>query len=448
MVGIDERDQKQIQQLEGGLSGCGEEVGACRMGGAEPDAAVARTSKTLLRNERLDGEGVDELLSEHSRSRRNLLRAGGLFGAIAAAGPILAPARAAACEGFGGGADEGGAQPLFSREGGRVHVVESTSETVNWGVFDSTRPNIVDVDSGDVVSFRDTWSHFFNQLEPGLPIEQIVALRLAHPGVGPHSIVGPIGVLGAQPGDMLEVQYLRLHTDDFGACFNNPGYVGTGALPDVFVDGQVKYFDLDQRSQTAEFAPGITLPMTPFQGTCGVAPADGVYAPPPGRAVGVVSSVPPGQHAGNMDCRLAVEGSRLFVPVWKDGAKLFTGDSHALQGDGEVNLCAMETRMREVRVRLVLHKQVGWTWPMHETPSAWIVHGTNADLNVAFRTALLNAIAFLTGRAGLTQLDAYALCSLAVSFRVSQVVNGAKGVYGVIPKSIFHPALRRSITVI
>lgn len=439
-------DRKRLEQLEGGLSGCGEEVGVRQMAGPQVEAAVSRSRDRLLADDRLTGDKVDEFISD--RSRRNLLRAGGILGALTAASPLFSRARAMEADTrklFPGDSE---CPPLFGPGGGRVHEIASTTETVHWGIFDSTLPNVVDIASGDVVVLRNTWSHYLNQLQPGLPIDQIVSLRLSHPGVGPHSILGPIGVYDAEPGDMLEVRYLKLRTCDWGVCFNNPGSVGTGALADVFPTGQVRYFHLDQRSQTTDFGSGITLPMAPFQGTLGVAPADGVLATPPGYATGVVSSVPPGQHAGNIDCRHAVEGTRLFVPVWKRGAKLFTGDSHALQGDGEVNLSAMETRMSEMRIQVILHKQVGWTWPIHETPTEWIVHGMNTDLDLAFRQALLNAIAFLSERAGLTQLDAYALCSLAVSFRISQVVNSQKGVYGLIPKSIFHPALRRSISVV
>jgi acetamidase/formamidase len=148
-----------------------------------------------------------------------------------------------------------------------------------------------------------------------------------------------------------------------------------------------------------------------------------------------------------MDLREMGVGTRLFLPVWKPGAKIFTGDSHALQGDGEVNLTALETAMQEVRVRVMLHKQVGWQWPFVETDTHWIALGMDRDLNVAHRIALLSAIDFLAKRAGLTRLDAYALCSLAVSFRVTQVVDVNKGVHAMIPKSIFHPRLAAKMSI-
>lgn len=431
--------------LPGGLSGCGEAVGEGGLGTARADAAVEARGERLADMPEFRNERVEELLDGRARSRREMLKAGGLLGALTAAAPFLSPARANEA---GSSADLGHGAPLFPREGGRVHVVESTPETVRWGIFDANLPNIVEVDSGDVVSLPNTWTHYLNQLQPGVPIQTLVDLRLSRPGVGPHSIIGPIGVRGAEPGDMIELQYLRIRPYNWGANFHNPGFVGTGALPDIFTDGRVRYFDLNLDRGTSDFGSGITLPLQPFQGTLGVAPPDGFLGTPPGYDPGVISSVPPGPHAGNLDCREAVEGSRVFIPVWKPTAKIFTGDSHALQGDGEVNLTAMETGMQEIRFRVVLHKQVGWQWPFHENESAWIAHGTHPDLNLAFRTALLNAIDFLVYRAGLSRDDAYALCSLAVNFRITQVVNGRKGVYAFIPKSIFDPQLRRSISVV
>jgi acetamidase/formamidase len=436
---------EEVRDFAGGLSGCGEVVGSGELASPQADAAVEKRGARLADLSELRDERVEELLDARARQRRQLLKAGGLFGALSAAAPLLASARANEA---GASADLGHGAPLFPQEGGKVHVIDSTAETVRWGIFDTNLPNIVEIDSGDVVSLPRTWTHYLNQLQPGVSVDELVALRLSRPGVGPHSIIGPIGVRGAEPGDMIELQYLRIRPYTWGANFHNPGFVGTGALPDIFTDGRVRYFDLDVDRATTEFGSGITLPLQPFQGTLGVAPPDGFLSTPPNYAPGVVSSVPPGPHAGNLDCREAVAGSRVFIPVWKPTAKIFTGDSHALQGDGEVNLTAMETGMEELRFRVVLHKQVGWQWPFHETASAWIAHGTNKDLDLAFRSALLNAIDFLHYRAGLSKDDAYALCSLAVSFRVTQVVNSNKGVYAFIPKSIFHPQLRQAIGVI
>jgi acetamidase/formamidase len=316
--------------------------------------------------------------------------------------------------------------------------VPSTSATVRLGVFDSTLPNIVEIDSGDVVVYPNTWTHFLNQVQPGVPIDKLAELRRSNPGKGPHSIIGPVGVRDAELGDMVAIHFQRLLPLDWGVNFNNPGDLGTGALPNEFPAGQARYFDLDLDAMTATFVPGVTLPLAPFQGTFGLAPAQG----------GVVSSVPPGQHAGNIDLRDLTEGSILYVPVWQAGAKLYTGDSHALQGDGEVNLTALETAMREMRVQVFLHKQAGWEWPFAETETHWYALGMHQDLNEAFTIALRNALDFLERKAGLSRLDAYGLASMAVSFRVTQVVDANKGVHAMIPKSLFSDELRESISIV
>ncbi len=157
-------------------------------------------------------------------------------------------------------------------------------------------------------------------------------------------------------------------------------------------------------------SPGadIELPLQPFQGTLGLPAPDGFF----GVTDGVYSLVPPGPHAGNTDLREMGEGSRRFIPVWQPGGRIYTGDSHALQGDGEVNLTALETAMQELRIRVLLHKNAGWRWPIAETPTHFIPMGLDKDLGNAFRLALVNAIEFLVKRAGLTPLDAYSLCSL------------------------------------
>src|SRR5208337_307110 len=256
------------------------------------------------------------------------------------------------------------------------------------------------------------------------------------------SIIGPIYVNGAEPGDVLEIRYKRIRPFNWGAVFNNPGSIGTGLLAKDFPDGQVKYLNVDMAKMTAEFSPDIHVPLLPFQGTLGVAPPDGYYPP---LTPGVTSSVPPGPHAGNVDLREMAEGTTMFIPVWKPGALIFTGDSHAVQGDGEINLSALETRMQELRIQVILHKQKNFAWPIAETDAYWIPLGLDKDLNVAMTLAAQNAINFLSTRARMTKLDAYALCSIAVSFRVTQVVDIVRGVHAMIPKSLFSGALRNQI---
>ena len=332
-----------------------------------------------------------------------------------------------------------------SKSEGKVHVVESSDKTVHLGVYDTTLPPILTIDSGDTLSFPNTWSHFMNQMQPGVSIDKLADLRKSNPGRGPHSIIGPVAVNGAEPGDVLEVRYKRVTPFAWGAVFKNPGSLGTGLLAADFPQGQVKYINLDLKNMNAPFAPNINVPLKPFPGTLGVAPPDGYFTP---LSPGVTSSVPPGPHAGNVDLSELCEGASLFIPVWKPGALIYTGDAHAVQGDGEISLTALETRFQELRIQVVLHKQKKFEWPIAETPSHWIILGMDKDLNVAMQMAARNAIKFLASRASLTELDAYALCSIAVSFRVTQVVDIVRGVHAMIPKSLFTGELRQKMSVV
>ena len=423
----------------GNLFGCGDEKGTGVIREDIKDAAFGKRAKDcLLHMDQVNQERLDGFLTARGRLRRQLLRASSFMGALAAIGPQFGKLARAA--------EDGNPTPAGASSGnGRTHVVESNRETVRLGVFDETLPPIVTIESGDWVSFPNTWSHFMNELQPGVPVARLAELRASNPGRGPHSIIGPIVVWDAEPGDVVEIRYRRLHPVAWGAVFNNPGALGTGLLPQDFAQGQIKYVDLDLTQMEAKFAPDITIPLTPFQGTLGVAPPDGFFPP---LSPGVTSSVPPGPHGGNLDLRELTEGSVLYLPVWKTGALIYTGDSHAVQGDGEISLTALETRMQEVLIQVVLHKQKNFQWPVAETATHWITMGLDKDLNAAMTLAARNAIDFLASRAKLTPHDAYALCSVAVSFRVTQVVDIVRGVHAMIPKSLFTGELRRQIAVV
>ena len=439
----------------------GHDEGACSLSGCSQVDAMERVAdgvsdaiappsrlRRLFRLDEVDGEGLDAVLTARGRERRSFLGSGGLLAGCAAVGPLFATAcaapRGAASQATSPGPGSGGGPPLFPPGDGRVHTVESSNATVRLGVFDTTLPNILEIDPGDTIVYPRTWSHFLDRVQPGVSIDDIARWRLENPGKGPHSIIGPVAVRGAMPGDVLEVQYQRIRPKGWACNFNNPGSLKTGALPEEFADGQVKYFTLDLERMTTAFSRDIELRLQPFQGTLGLAPPDGFF----GVTNGVYSSVPPGPHAGNTDLRELTEGSRIFIPVWQPGGRIYTGDSHALQSDGEVDLTALETAMEELRIRVLLHKNVVSRWPMAETASHWIPLGLDKDLGNAFRIALENSIEFLVKRAGLTPHDAYSLCSLAVSFRVTQVVDVNKGVHAMIPKSLFSEASRARISVV
>lgn len=427
----------------GNLFGCGEENGTGVAREDIKDAAVTkRIADRLLHMDEVSQERLDGYLTARGQSRRSMLRASGFMGALAAVGPWFSKLAYANNE---LDKDTGiWAAPPKAGDEGHVHLVECNDKTTHMGVFDTTLEPILKVDSGDTISYVNTWTHFLNKMQPGVPIDVLAKIRVDNPGKGPHSIIGPIYVNGAEPGDVLEVRYKRIRPLDWGGVFNNPGSLGTGILAKDYPEGQVKYLKLDLTRMTAEFNPRIHVPLKPFQGTLGLAPPDGFYPP---LSPGVTSSVPPGPHAGNVDLSEMAEGSTMFIPVWKPGALIFTGDSHAVQGDGEICLTALETGMKELRIQVVLHKQKNFAWPIAETSTHWITMSMDKDLNVAMAQTARNAIDFLSKRADLTKLDAYALCSIAVSFRVTQVVDITRGVHAMIPKSLFAPELRKQIVV-
>ncbi len=393
-----------------------------------------RDRRELAATDAVDATALESRY-ESFENRATALRAGGAAAAYGLANAVLPDAAPAATLKPDAWTTTTKPVPL-----GKVHVVPSTPETVTLGLFDPAKAPVATIDSGDVVVYTNTWTHFLNKLQPGVSADELAALRKAAPGRGVHSIVGPVAVKGAKPGDLLEIRFLNLQTIDFGANFHNPGDMHTGSLPDEFAQGHVHYFKLDGPGGFVEFSPKIKLELRPFQGTFGVMPAGGA----------AVSSVAPGKHAGNVDCKELIAGSSLYIPVQVDDAYVFTGDSHALQGDGEVNITAIETAMKEVRAQIILHEKPSpaYAWPMIETPSHWLMLGMDPSLNDALRISLRNTIDFLSTKAGLSRDDAYGLASLAVDFRISQMVDKNNGVHAMVPKSIFAPDFRKTIAIV
>jgi acetamidase/formamidase len=305
---------------------------------------------------------------------------------------------------------------LAKRFPGKVHVLPATVETTQWGWFNNAQPPVLHVDSGDSVVF-ETMMHSHNQVVPGVTIEQIKKLRTDFPGRGPHTLTGPVYIEGAEPGDVLKVTINKIVPRAYATNFNVPGMFGE--FPDKFPDGQVKYFYLDLDRKVAEFAPGIEIPLRPFPGTLGVARAE------PGQ----YSSVPPGPYGGNLDIRDMAEGAALYVPVFVKGALLWTGDSHAAQGNGEVNLTALETAYKEMSVTVEVRKDLKLDWPRIETSDAWITVGIDRDLNKALDLLKAQTTKFLMEQRKIGNEEAEKLMLSTWDCRVSQVVDVNKGLH-------------------
>ena len=306
--------------------------------------------------------------------------------------------------------------------GKTMHLLPATLDTTQWGWFDNAQPPVLRVKSGDTVVL-ETMMHSHNQIVPGTTIEEIKKTRTDFPGRGPHTLTGPIYIEEAQPGDVLKVTLNKIVPRAYATNFNVPGMFGQ--FPTVYSDGQVKYLYLDLDKMTTEFLPGVVLPLRPFPGTIGVARKE------PGR----YSSVPPGEYAGNMDIRDLVAGTMLYVPVFMPGALLWTGDSHAGQGNGEVNLTAIETAYKEFNVTVEVIKGKPLDFPRIETAKSWITMGFDQDLNKAWAQAKAQTIKFLSEQRGVSAEQAGKLMTTVSDCRVSQVVNVKKGIHCLNPKN-------------
>ncbi|MDR3590413.1 MAG: acetamidase/formamidase family protein [Negativicutes bacterium] len=302
-------------------------------------------------------------------------------------------------------------------------------ETTYTGYFDNSQPPVLAIDSGDTVSL-ETMGLLDGDLAPGLTLDKLLQLRQKYAAENRtgHTLTGPIYVNGAEPGDVLEVRIIKLIPGPYAVNYTIPGTVASfGTLPEDFPEGQVKDFALDLERMTTAFSDDIEIPLRPFLGVMAVAPAA------PGR----LSTAPPREFGGNIDCKELVAGSTLYLPVFVEGALFSAGDAHAAQGDGEVCITALETPLDECVLQFVVRKDMKLFRPMAETPSHWITFGFHPELEEAAKTALRDMIDFLVAAKGLTRLDAYSLCSIAADLRVTQLVDGNKGIHAMLAKSIF-----------
>jgi acetamidase/formamidase len=265
----------------------------------------------------------------------------------------------------------------------------------------------------------------------GVPPDQVQAsLRkifdeVTDKGPGGHILTGPVYVEGAEPGDTLEVRILKIDLD-LPYAYNAFRY-GSGALPEDFPYSRIKIIPLDRQAMVARFSPGITIPLHPFFGSMGV-------APPP--AIGRWDSTPPDIIGGNMDDHALVAGTTMFFPVWAPGGLLEVGDGHAGQGNGEVDITALETSLVGT-FQIILHKATHQAYPRAETPTHYVAMGFDDDLAEATRKAIRHMIDFLVAEKGLTRDEAYMLTSVAGDVEITELVDRNKGVHVMMPKAIF-----------
>jgi len=313
------------------------------------------------------------------------------------------------------------------------YTLKATPSTVVWGYYSANAKPVLTVHSGDTVRVQTVSSCGSPEgmekagVQPSdIPqYNRDIYTQVKDKGPGGHILTGPISIAEAEPGDVLEVQIEKVDIDVPFAC--NAFGVGRGFLPNDFPYGRFKIIPLDREHLLARFAPGINIPLHPFFGSMGV-------APPP--SAGRYNSAPPWMHAGNMDNKELVAGTTLYIPVHAKGALFEVGDGHAGQGNGEVDITAMETFLSGT-FKFIVHKNRHLLWPRAETPTEYISMGFSPDLKTATELAVRDMINFLVDEKHLSRDDAYMLTSIAVDVDITQLVDGNVGVHAICPKDIF-----------
>jgi acetamidase/formamidase len=322
--------------------------------------------------------------------------------------------------------------PQTAAPAGQVYQLKPTPKTVVWGYYDPKTPPVLRIKSGDTVEIQTLIASSPERFESaGLGADKIepamrdIFREVKERGPGYHILTGPIFIEGAEPGDVLEVRIQKIQLAIPYAM--NAFSPGRGFLPDEYPYARTKVIPLDEKRMVARFADGIEIPIRPFFGSMGVAPPE---------VTGRISSNPPWVHAGNLDDKDLVAGTTLFIPVHARGALFQVGDGHAGQGNGEVDVTAMETSLIGT-FQFIVRKDMHLRWPRAETPTQYITMGLHADLIEATKMAVHEMIDFLMQEKHLTRDEAYMLASVAANLEITEVVDGNNGVHMAIPKAIF-----------
>jgi len=342
---------------------------------------------------------------------------------------------------------------------GQAYRVPATSETTTLGLFTLSKTPVVKIQSGDTVSM-ETWNSclhvmVFNKTTPADVAKFYVANDIQKRR-GMHTLTGPVYVEGAEPGDVLEIRVLDIKLGDFGYNFLSP----TQGILTEFTKPRIKYFKFDKKNNSVEFTKGVCLGLKPFPGVVAVAPpldwpsgwpvniqAD-MGQPVPGE----FNSVPPGPFGGNLDQVELQVGYILFLPVFQKGGLVWTGDSHAMQSNGEIDVTALETSYEGITFQFIVRKDLKaegvldktkrkgtnvFTWPIIENETHWMIVGLNTDLFEAMKLASRNAIDFLVRTQGLSPEESYQFLSMVGDFEIAEAVNVIKNVTVHIPKEPF-----------
>ena len=308
----------------------------------------------------------------------------------------------------------------------------ASPESCAWGFFDATLPPAMEIESGETVVIETVSGgpDHIPAADSGLhvPPELFDIHDRSERMLPGHILTGPVAVKGAKPGQVLQVDILDVTIrQDWGWNLIRPL---AGTLPEEFPQGRVEIIPLDLDAMMGKLSWGLDLPLKPFFGVMGV-------APPPNW--GRISTIQPRRHGGNLDNKELVAGTTLYLPVFAEGAMFSCGDGHGVQGDGEVCVTAIETALTGT-FRMTARDDLGWDFPRAETPTHLITMGLHEDLNRCAEMALRDMIGWIVDIEGLSREDAYMLCSLAGDLRVTQTVNGQKGIHMMMEKTLLKGA--------
>lgn len=309
---------------------------------------------------------------------------------------------------------------------GRTHELDDAIENLHGWLGRDLAPRLT-IDSGDTVVYR-TCDAGWADRPPGAAPEESRGRRPEGAG---HALSGPVYVRGAEPGDALRIDIGAIVPSDWGFGVHRPGKARIsgilGGQPDDVGALWFRYYHLDRERGVYPVASGVEVPARPFMG---------IYATAP-DADGPVPTAHPGPHGGNMDCKELTTGTTLYLPVFVPGALFSVGDGHGAQGDGEVDGAAVETGMDRLELTLTACKGLAIERPRAENGAHLMFLAFDEDLDEAALVATRDAMIWLRDARGLSWDDAYNLASLALDLRISQVVDGLKGVHAMLPKRVF-----------
>ncbi len=299
-----------------------------------------------------------------------------------------------------------------------TYKIEPNENTLH-GFFSRDLAPVLTIDPGDTVHFKTIDAEWgmenFNVTlvdpETGPPPRKTATTNIEGP-MG-HALCGPVFIRGAEPGMTLAIHIDSIRTGTWG-------WTVGGKTP----EGEVLHlWEFDPIHMYGRNQHGHQVPLRPFMGVMGMPPAE----------AGQHSTQPPRVTGGNIDCKELVEGSTLYLPIEVPGGLFSTGDGHAAQGDGEVSRTAIECPIEDVRLTFQLYPDMHITTPRASTRTCWLTFGFDESLNIASQIALDAMLDLMVEERNVSRADAFALASVVVDLRITQIANKVLGVHAVLP---------------